>query len=315
MPTGACGVDCDVCKLRLLEICSTCGPGRSREAAAKLEAQKRILGNPCPVLACAAMNQIDFCLRDCTQFPCDNFTTGPYPFSEGFLKMQERRRRESPAARTHNRSVVSIPEEYWEHVARIDLTRTAGVGGVTVDARGGIRMPCFNGALWVDTEGRRIYRRSDDEQWDAVDDALFELVTLLYLMKLRDLAPTPSELVGTGDLKEAHYFKGIHALDVSALLERYGYDLKGFREAALHLGGEPMDMADAAYRFMPFPGVPLYILLWEGDEEFQPKLTVLFERSIERIYSASGIWSLVKVVSHRLLRGPERRIPEDLPKV
>jgi hypothetical protein len=225
--------------------------------------------------------------------------------------MQERRRREAPPARTHNRGAVLIPEEYWEKVVEIDPTLMVGMCGATDDAGGGIRLQFLNEPIWVDTRSRRICRLHDG-QWEAVGDALLELVTLLYLMNIRESSIAAPELVGIGDLKEASYFKGIHALDMSALLERYGYDLKGFRESALYLGGEPLDMADAAYRFMPFPGVPVCFLLWEGDDEFQPKLSVLFDRSIERIFSASGIWSLVKVVSHRLLKGPDRRIPEAL---
>ena len=44
MPTGACGINCDVCKLQLLGLCSTCGSGRSQEAQRKLAAQKAAFG-------------------------------------------------------------------------------------------------------------------------------------------------------------------------------------------------------------------------------------------------------------------------------
>ena len=96
MPTGVCGINCDVCKLKLLDLCSTCGPGKSPEAFRKLEAQERILGGACPILRCAGMKRIDYCLRDCDAFPCENFASGPYPFSQGFLDMQERRRQRKP---------------------------------------------------------------------------------------------------------------------------------------------------------------------------------------------------------------------------
>ena len=36
----------------------------------------------------------------------------------------------------------------------------------------------------------------------------------------------------------------------------------GFSQAAEYLEGEPRDMADRAYRMLPFPRVPLYYLLW-----------------------------------------------------
>lgn len=309
MPTGACGVDCDVCKLRLLEICSTCGAGRSPEAVSKLEAQKRILGSSCPILACASMKQIDFCLRDCAQFPCVNFRSGPYPFSEGFLAMQERRRSGPSPALNHNRSRVTVPDEYWERVASIESSLVTSVAGATTDPRGGIQFQSLNESIWVDIPGRRVCHRHNGH-WDAVEDELFELVTLLYLMNVKSDQLAVQDLVGVGELKEAHYFRGPHALDLGGVLERYGYDVKGFRASAISLAGEPLNMADAAFKLLPFPGVPLFFLLWEGDEEFKPKISVLFDRSIEQVFSASGIWSVVRVVSRQLLNGPHQQISE-----
>ena len=62
MSTGACGINCDVCRLNVLGVCSTCGPGRSPEAQRKIAAQVRILGGPCPILECASIRGIDHCL-------------------------------------------------------------------------------------------------------------------------------------------------------------------------------------------------------------------------------------------------------------
>ena len=86
MPTGACGINCDVCKLNVLGTCSSCGSGISADAEKKLSAQQRLLGSACAILACAKVNQIEYCMRDCSQFPCENFRTGRYPFSQGFLE-------------------------------------------------------------------------------------------------------------------------------------------------------------------------------------------------------------------------------------
>ena len=64
-------------------------------------------------------------------------------------------------------------------------------------------------------------------------------------------------------------------------------------------------MADAAYMLLPFPRVPLYYLLWKGDAEFEPRMTVLFDRSIEKVFAADAIWALVNRVSTALLERPE----------
>jgi hypothetical protein len=305
MATGACGVDCEVCRLRVMEVCSTCGPGRSPEAARKLEAQRRILGSPCPILACAALKDVDFCLRDCTEFPCVNFKAGPYPFSQGFLAMQERRRKEPPPALTHNRSPLMVPGEYWEKAAAREPSELA-TAGIIPGPHGGICLPSFNEMLWVDTLGRRLCRQEGGHSMELMDP-LRELVTLLYLMNVQPASPGEGGLIGVGDLKEAHYFRGPHVLDLKGLVDRFGYDAKGFRHAATLLGGEAVDMADVGCRLVPYPRAPLTFLLHEGDEEFQPKMTVMFERSIEGIFSASGIWSLVKVATRALLQSPDPR--------
>lgn len=300
MSTGACGINCDVCKLRLMEICSSCGPGKSAQAQRKMEAQKRLLGAPCPILACAAMNNLDYCLRDCGTFPCENFSSGPYPFSQGFLVMQERRRGEKPQALTHNKAPLSVPPEYWTKLKEKNIQTLCNLTLAQPDGPGLI-LRSLGEDIRLDLENRRFLHRIEGG-WERSDDPLLELLALLYLNNVNALYPVGKDLVGPQDLKEAHYFQGHHSLDLNPLLERYGNDLQGFKAAARRLDGQAMDMADAAYCLLPFPRVPLYYLLWEGDEEFRPKLSVLFDRSIERFFSASTIWSLVNLVSRALLK-------------
>jgi hypothetical protein len=54
---------------------------------------------------------------------------------------------------------------------------------------------------------------------------------------------------------------------------------------------------------MVFPKIPLYYLLWQGDEEFEPRLSILFDRSIEEHLPADAVWGLVKLFTDILVRG------------
>jgi hypothetical protein len=114
------------------------------------------------------------------------------------------------------------------------------------------------------------------------------------------------DIVGVKDLKGAHFFQGPHELKTEPLIRRYGTDLKGFNQVAEYLEAEPRDMADTAYRLLPFPRVPLYYLLWQGDEEFEPRVTVLLDRSIENVLAADAIWALINRVSTALLVGADK---------
>ena len=46
------------------------------------------------------------------------------------------------------------------------------------------------------------------------------------------------------------------------------------------------------FKIVTFPKVPLYYLLWRGIK-FNPRLSVLFDRSIEKHLTADAIWGLV----------------------
>ncbi len=238
MPTGACGLACDVCKLKLLNICSSCGPGKSQLAKAKLEAQKRLLGAPCPILACASLKQVDYCLRDCDLFPCENFNCGPYPFSQSFLAMQKRRRDEHPPALTPYRSLVQIPGQYWEKVQSRDLSELCRVLPGSAYGEDGLIFESFQEEILLDRRRGCLKRRQADV-WEITAEPQLELVVLLYLNQVTEIPALTGELITVADLKEAHYFTGPHQLPLENLLERYGQDLPGFKNASLALGGNP----------------------------------------------------------------------------
>ena len=302
MATGACGISCDVCKLNLLGTCSSCGPGTSLEAQKKLAAQLRLLGGTCSILACANMNQLEYCMRDCHQFPCDNFRNGPYPFSQGYLNMQERRLKERPPAYAPDGSSVSVDAVYWDDLLKRDINELCNFTLFERDASGNLTFPFLNEKILVDFNDRCL-KRDADSDWQKTEDPLLELVTVLYLANVSGLYPMDRDIVGVKDLKEAHFFQGPHALRTEPLIRCYGSDLSGFSRTAEHLEGQRQDMADMAYRLLPFPRVPLYYLIWQGDDEFEPEVTVLVDRPIENVLAADAIWALINRVTTSLLEG------------
>ncbi len=306
MPTGACGINCDVCKLRLLGTCSSCGSGKSENAQRKLAAQRRIFGGTCVMLECACLNHIEYCMRDCNSFPCENFNLGPYPFSQGFLDMQERRLQKPPPAFDTHGHLIEVPQGYWETLKEKDINTLCNLTLSNPHAPDGLLFHSLQEDILVDIKNSCL-KRLINNTWEQTKDPLLELITLLYLNNVNSFHPLSKDIVSKKDLKEAHFFKDRHDLNVEPLLERYGNDMSGFRQSAEYLEGTPMEMADSAYMLLPFPRVPLYYLFWEGDEEFEPRISVLFVRSIQEYFTASGIWGLVNLVSTAILRGPGKR--------
>ena len=303
MPTGACGIDCDVCKLNLLGTCSSCGPGNSSQAEQKLAVQQQLLGGTCAILACAHLNQVGYCLRDCFQFPCDNFSQGHYPYSSGYLQMQDRRRRQNPPAFAPDKSPVEVPPHFLGRAANQGLNALCNWTLFKLESARHLVFQFLNEEVLVDV-AERCLKRDRGSGWERTDDPLLELVTLVYLNNVKQLYPLGREIVGVQDLKEAHFFQGPHVLQTDPLLQRYGQDIRGFEAAARFLEGRLLDMADAAFELLPFPRVPLYFLFWQGDAEFEPRISVLFDRTIEAVFAADAIWGLVNRVSIALIQGP-----------
>jgi len=303
MPTGACGIDCDVCRLRLLGICSRCGPGKSLEAEKKMAAQVRIFGFPCPVLACAHERGVAYCLRDCHQFPCELFQHGPYPYSDGFLKMQERRRKDTTPWKAPTGDLIKVPAAYWEELSQRDLESLCQKAVAEPHPPEGLTLPFLGEVILVDRDARCL-KRPSQSRWEKVSYPLMELLFMVYLLNVGP-EPLTHDLVSVQEMKTAHFFQGPHALDVTCLIERYSDDLDGFQRAAESLGGEKQNLADAAFRIPAFPKAPLFYLLWAGDDEFEARISVLFDRSVEEHLSADAIWGLVHLVSDALIRAPE----------
>jgi len=298
MATGACGINCDVCRLNVLGVCSSCGAGSSEEAQQKMAVQVRVLGAPCPILECASSRGIAYCLRDCEEFPCERFAV--YPFSEGFLKMQERRRNDVEQKLDPTKEKIHVPVHYWEELEQKDMATLCGNSLATAYSQEDIVLPILGREILVDRRNHSLRRKKLGE-WEPVTHPLLELLVLVYLLHAGPQLLS-RELVSAKELKTAHFFQGPHELNVDGVLKRFGRDLKGFRRAAESLGGEGQSLADAAFRIPAFPKVPLYYLLWEGDEEFEPRISVLFDRSIEAHLSADAIWGLVALVSDALLK-------------
>jgi len=193
-----------------------------------------------------------------------------------------------------------VPEAHWEELDTKSFQKLCATAGAEPHSRGCLGIPFLDETVYVDIPGRLVYRLLG-EQRQAIENSLLELITIVYLLRVSE-TPLRRELIGVKELKDAHFFQGPHALNFSPLLARYGSDPEAFGEAAQRLGGHRVDIAETAYRFRSFPKIPVYYVLWAGDEEFPSNLSVLFDRSVENHMSADAIWGLVHLVNEKLLK-------------
>ena len=192
-----------------------------------------------------------------------------------------------------------IPKEHWQDLKGLDLQKVCKNTGADLCPPERLRFAFLNETIFVNLKDESLYRSIAAYQ-EKIENSLFELITLVYLLNASAVSQS-QEMIGVKELKDAHFFQGPHTLDFSPLLTRYGNDFEAFDRAAQQLQATQMDLADTAYKFLTFPKIPMYYLLWAGDEEFHPNVSVLFDRSIEHHLSADAIWGLVKLVNDKIL--------------
>jgi hypothetical protein len=66
-------------------------------------------------------------------------------------------------------------------------------------------------------------------------------------------------------------------------------------------GATYLNQGDQAVVVKALPLVPVALILWEGDDEFSPEGTILFDRSISRVLSAEDIAWLAGMIVYPLL--------------
>ena len=204
-------------------------------------------------------------------------------------------------AKTPTGEIIKVPTDYWDKLKKRNVDELCKLSLAHVYHPEGLLLHFLNKDILLDMENRSIHRLNVNKR-EKIENPFLELIILVYLLNVSS-DNTGEDIISVRDLKNAQFFKGPHELQTAPVLDLYGNNLEGFQSAAESLGGKSLDMADASYMLLPFPKIPLYYLLWVGDDEFEPNISILFDRSIEKHLSADAIWGLVDLVSNYLLSG------------
>ncbi len=131
----------------------------------------------------------------------------------------------------------------------------------------------------------------------------FQILLIRYLVA-RNGGPEIGVEISEKDLPGGvTFFQGPHALHVAPLTKSYGHDPDAFEARCRQLGAVPVDHGDRAMRFEPFPQIPVTYVLWKADDEFPASVSVLFDKSIGRWFELDMVFTLVLVLTERIVRG------------
>ncbi len=120
----------------------------------------------------------------------------------------------------------------------------------------------------------------------------FRLSVPWYMTSANDI-PLSSRLVKPEDMKGGHhFFRGSHVMPLDRVAGKYARDAEGFMMKGVHFGGTPVQYGDAAFVLLPFPRIPLTVILWTADEEFDARVELLLDATCELQLPIDIIWSI-----------------------
>jgi hypothetical protein len=136
----------------------------------------------------------------------------------------------------------------------------------------------------------------------AEADITTRLLILHYLIHA-DGVPPADDWIAFRELPDGRiYDAAFQKRSPARLAQTYGTDVKGFAAAAQALGGERIRFGDAAYRFRLLPRLAMAVILHLGDDEFAPRVNVVFDAAAGHYLPTEDLAVLGGMLAGRLIK-------------
>src|SRR4030043_979228 len=197
---------------------------------------------------------------------------------------------------------------HWDKLSQLHPTDVCNrTEAIYNPAREGFLLPVYNLRYLILPKEKKILRIEWNDK--PVEESLhpyFSLMVLVYLTEAKDIKPTHT-WISEKDLKGGStFFRGPHRLEVEELINLFGSDPEAFLKTGKKLGGSEILFGDKGFALDVFPKVCLAYVLWKGDAEFPPRISVLFDSTIESHLPLDILWCMVAETNRRLIQHASR---------
>ncbi|MBM4285346.1 MAG: DUF3786 domain-containing protein [Deltaproteobacteria bacterium] len=128
-----------------------------------------------------------------------------------------------------------------------------------------------------------------------------QILILHYLLNTSGEPPTGRTI----DFRQVpggnFYWSAFVSRAKTPLLSTFGDDLAFYLKVAQMAGGAVEDLGDASARFQAFPLVAVTHVLWQGDQEFPPEASILFDENIAGHLPTEDVAALAGASVYRLM--------------
>lgn len=194
-------------------------------------------------------------------------------------------------------------EHAWELLADLEPADVCSRARVRHDlATDRYEVPCLGQVLSISVSKHTITACSEiGTQLLNRFQYFSEIAALRYLLDARAIEPS-GDLVRPEQTEGGQiYFKGSHVLPLGGLTRAFGKKVDEFSARAKTLGGEFAEYADVSVILHPFPRVPIAVLLWASDDEFDARADLLLDSTCNQQLPPDALWSAAMMTLLALL--------------
>jgi len=189
-----------------------------------------------------------------------------------------------------------------EQLAKIDdIEQQCGKGGAQYQVTGSkkvITLEYLNQSYLITLPDIEISLTESEEKVPIRD----KILILHYFTQARG-TPSSNKLITYKELPGGNsYFPTFTKRTIKPILKNFGKEPRLLVEAAEGLGGDKADYGDVAVTINAFSRVPITLVLWQGDEEFTPEASIIFDANISDYLSTEDVTVVCETITWRLIR-------------
>ncbi len=128
------------------------------------------------------------------------------------------------------------------------------------------------------------------------------ILALHYINSAPGVEPS-GKLKHFREFKEGHFYEpAFNRRTKDVVIAVFGEDPSPMGDAAKKLNGRILDTGDASVELPYFPYLPITCIVWQGDEDFPPEASVLFDETADMFFSAEDMAVAGQMAVLELLR-------------
>lgn len=150
----------------------------------------------------------------------------------------------------------------------------------------------------VNLPDKTVFSAKDSSRAGFVE----ELCILAYLINSVDLPvankPTTAEALPGGQF----FFRGLHSLDTGKLEDAFGQHPERLYEIMDKFGAKRCEFGDASIELYVLPRIPITVVIWQSDEEFAARASILFDETAAEQLPLDALWAAANLTIKALIR-------------